>query len=351
MSEKMKSLIVEKDGSLAIKEISIPRITEVQALVKIEACGMCNGTDGKLIHRAFKGVEMDQYPLILGHEAVGIVTEVGSKVKSYKVGDRVLLPYVDPIDGYGSAWGAFSEYGVVNDIQALMESGILPDNPDFPANCYAQNVLPNSITPNQAVVMVTYREVLASIRFFGVQHDQSVAVFGCGPVGQTFIKFMHLLGVGPIIALDIVDEKLDAAKACGADYVFNSKDEDFVSKIREICPNGVEYVIDAAGASAIINLAMSIIEDRGKICCYGISENLNMNLDWSKADYNWQLIFQQMPRKIEEREALSQVLVWMEQGVIDADEMVSDVFAFDDVLEAFKKLERKEISKKCVITF
>ena len=62
----MKSLIVDVQGGLSLEMVPVPKPTDVQALVKVQACGVCNGTDGKLIHRAFKDVGLDQYPLILG---------------------------------------------------------------------------------------------------------------------------------------------------------------------------------------------------------------------------------------------------------------------------------------------
>ena len=98
----MKTLVVEKDGSLSVKEVSRPEYNECQALVKTLSCGICNGTDAKLIHQKFKGYGPERYPLMLGHEAVGRVVEVGEKVTSYKVGDVVLLPFVDPQDGLDS---------------------------------------------------------------------------------------------------------------------------------------------------------------------------------------------------------------------------------------------------------
>ena len=105
----MKTLVVNKDGSLEVKEIPKPSYNSKQALVKTISCGICNGTDAKLIHRTFKGVDMDQYPLMLGHEAVGEVVEVGADVKTYHIGDKVLLPFVDPdpekYGELGSAWG------------------------------------------------------------------------------------------------------------------------------------------------------------------------------------------------------------------------------------------------------
>ena len=114
----MKTLVVAKDGKLSIQEVNKPRYSEYQALVKTIACGMC-GTDIKLLHRTFKGFPESVYPIMLGHEGVGEVVEVGAKVTSFKIGDKVLLPFVDPdpenLPGLGSGWGALSEYAVVCD--------------------------------------------------------------------------------------------------------------------------------------------------------------------------------------------------------------------------------------------
>ena len=94
--KKMKTLIVDENGSLSVREIPIPHYNDNQALVKTVSCGICNGTDAKLIHRKFKGVGIEDYPLMLGHEGVGEVVAVGKNVTGYKVGDIVLLPFVDP---------------------------------------------------------------------------------------------------------------------------------------------------------------------------------------------------------------------------------------------------------------
>ena len=197
----------------------------------------------------------------------------------------------------------------------------------------------------------TLREVLSSIKRFGIKANDSIAVFGCGPVGLTFIKFLSLLGAHPIIALDIIDEKLEDAKSKGADYAFNSKDPAYKEKIREICPDGVKFVLDAVGVSAIINMAMPLLYDQGKICCYGISPNLSMEINWAEAPYNWQLQFQQFPSKVEEGEAHNQVMNWLKAGVIDLKDYISDYFDFKEILAAFEKLEKKQIAKKCIIRY
>ncbi len=343
----MKTLIVHGDGKLEVREVERPRINSKQALVKMICCGICNGTDAKLIHRRFKGFGPDKYPLMLGHEGVGEVVEVGKDVKGFHIGDKVLLPFVDADkEQYGdleSGWGAFSEYGVVNDLGAYGLAGA-------PECAYGQTKLPDGIDPVDACMIITLREVLSSIKRFGIRENQSVAVFGCGPVGLTFIRFMSLLGVSPIIAFDIMPEKLDEAKKAGADYTFDSR-EDAKEHVRSICPQGVDYMLDAVGISDLINQGMELIRDGGKLCCYGISPNLGMSLDWSKAPYNWQLQFQQFPSKIEEGEATNQILSWIRTGVIDLKDYISDYFRFEDVLEAFQKLDKRQIAKKGIVVF
>ena len=93
------------------------------------------------------------------------------------------------------------------------------------------------------------------------------------------------------------------------------------------------------------------MKDRGKICCYGISPNMQTKIDWSPAPYNWQLLFQQLPSKYEEGQANEQVLDWLKHGKISLDDFVSDVVDFENILEAFEKLEKKQISKKCIIKY
>lgn len=342
--DKMRTLIVEKDGTLNIKEVNRPRYNEYQALVKTIACGMC-GTDVKLCHRTFKGFPESIYPIMLGHEGVGEVVEIGAKVTSFKVGDRVLLPFVDPdeenLPGLGSGWGAMSEYAVVCD----------PAAPNAPDCAFAQTVLDPEIDPVDATMIVTFREVLSCIRYFGIKPTDSVAVIGCGPVGLTYIKFLHLVGVENLVACDIIPEKLEQAKANGAAHVINSKATDPQVEIRKLYPEGVDFVLDAAGFPAIVNQGMGMIKDRGAVLCYGVPEKEEITIDFSKADYNWRVIYQQMPRKREEGAAHEQVMAWIKSGELNIKDFISDYFDFDHVVEAYEALLSRKILKKGVVRF
>ena len=343
----MRSLVVNRDGSLEIKEIPIPKMNEKQALVKTVACGMC-GTDVKLIHRTFKGFPESVYPIMLGHEGVGEVVEVGADVKGLKVGDKVLLPFVDPdqelYGDLGSGWGALSEYAIVHDPLAYEEG-------KAPLCAYGQTVLSDDLDPVDAVMFITFREVLSNIRYFGIKPEDSIVVFGAGPVGLTFIKFLSLLGVKDIIAVDIFDEKLKLAEANGATKTINSKTQDIDKEVRSIFPDGVKFVLDAVGLPQVVNQAMSLLADRGTVLCYGVPEKEEITIDFSKASYNWSVIYQQMPRKDEEGAAHEQVLEWVRSGNLVIKDFISDYFKFDDSVKAYKKLLNREILKKGIITF
>jgi threonine dehydrogenase-like Zn-dependent dehydrogenase len=255
----LKTLIVNKDGSLAVKEIPIPHYNSKQALLKTVSCGIC-GTDSKLIHFGFKGFPKDVYPIMLGHEGVGEVVEVGSEVTSFKVGDFVLLPFNDPdaelYGDLGSGWGAYSEYGVVNDPAAFKKG-------EVPEVAYAQQIVPKDIDPVDAAMLITLREVLSNIKYFGIKSTDSVVVYGSGPVALTFIKFMNLLGITHLVAIARSEEKVKNVLEHGAAKALNSRECDVVKEIRKLYPDGVDYVLDAVGSPDIINQGMELIRDRG----------------------------------------------------------------------------------------
>ena len=103
----MKSLAVFEDQSLKIVDVPVPEYGDYECLVKMESCGVCNGTDMKIIHGKLKG--FDTYPALLGHEGVGRVVEKGAKVTSFEIGDLVTLPFIGKApEGYYSGWGTYS---------------------------------------------------------------------------------------------------------------------------------------------------------------------------------------------------------------------------------------------------
>jgi threonine dehydrogenase-like Zn-dependent dehydrogenase len=199
-------------------------------------------------------------------------------------------------------------------------------------------------------MIITFREVLSACKRFGFRENASLVVYGAGPVGLAFIKFAKLLGLGTVIVSVNRDEKLQEALAAGADYAFNSYKVNIVEQVRELCEGGVDFIVDAVGDNSIVNQAMELVTYNGSICCYGISAQLQMNLDWSKAPYNWTLQFVQWPSKLEESLCHEQIIEWIQTGVLNPNEFISHVMPFANILEAFQLVNSGSV-RKMIIEF
>lgn len=349
----MKALTVDAQGTLAVREFPVPEYGRCQALVKMKSCGVCNGTDMKLIHGTFKN--FDTYPAILGHEGVGEVVETGADVRHLKKGDLVLLPFLEKtMDGYTPGWGAYSEYAVVGDADAYIENGMGPGTPQWSEGYLAQTVLrpTDRVNAVEAAMIITFREVLSAIRRFGFAPNESVLIYGAGPVGLCFTRFCKLLGMGPVITTDVIKEKAEEAGRLGADVILESGACDVKAEVLRLMPEGVDHVVDAVGINRLLNEAMGLIRYNGTICGYGISPELQMQLDWSGAPYNWSLNFVQWPSKREEAEAHTQIMAWINAGVLDPKDFISHTFPFERIRDAFALIERREAgTKKIIIEF
>ncbi|MDQ0271008.1 zinc-dependent alcohol dehydrogenase [Cytobacillus purgationiresistens] len=343
----MKTLVITPEGELEVIEVEKPTINAKQALVKTVSSGIC-GTDATIIKKSFKGVDDSSYPLMLGHEGVGEVIEIGAEVKSYQVGDIVVLSFAPEVmsgsQKIHSVWGSFSEYGVVEDIIAY-------EAEEVPEVAYAQAVLPPFIKKEEAPVIVTLREVLSTILYFNIKPLDSVVVYGSGPVATTFVKLLRLLGVQDIVAVVRSEAKQKLLLEYGASKAINSSTEDVKKEVYKQFSEGVSYVLDAVGSEEVINEAMALLKDRGEILCYGVPKVNKMVLDWSSSAYNWKLNFQQMPSKKEEGECHNQIISWIKEGKLSLESFISDYYSFNDITAAFKDYLEGKTMKKVIITY
>lgn len=354
MKDCMKGYLVTSDlKRKVVNDVPIPSIEPWQVLVKTLSCGICNGTDLKIAHGQFKGFGPECYPVLLGHEAVGEVVEVGEDVISYKKGDWVMYPRITKTteNGYHTGHGAYCEYSICEDWRAMRLRGIGPGTPQFNEMAYIQTIVPKDIDPIDASMIITFREVYLGAKHFGFGDGKSVIIFGQGSVGLTFIRFAKLMGLHPIISVDIVDDKMDEAKKQGADYCINSTQEDIVSFVKELIPEGIDIMVDAVGINSLMMQGFEMIKMGGMIGIYGISPKLNMELDWTKAPYNWNIQFWQYPDFYEQMLANQPIINWIQSGALSCKDFISHYIPFDQINEAFDMVERKETTKKIVITY
>lgn len=344
----MKSVIVTSPGHVEIKEIEIPTITPYQALVKTEMVAICNATDRKLIEGHFPG--QDNYPMALGHENVGIVQEVGSKVKNFRVGARVIggLNASFATSGLHSGWGGFSEYVVVNDFDMLKADGLATPEQGCWDSFEIQNTVPAGIEPEEAVISCTWREILGAFKDFRLEPGKKVLVFGAGPVGLSFVKLGKLFGLGRVDIVDMVPAKLELAKRMGADNGYSPM-EITTPEFIATTSRSYDTIIDAVGLPSIVNSALPLIKMAGDICVYGVMTQ-HPTLDLELAPYNFNLYIHRWPTRSEERAAMTTLADWINEGRLSAADFITHRFPIEEIDKALAAVCRGEVIKT-VLTF
>ena len=259
----MKAVVWHGVGDIRIDDVAYPKIqAPTDAIVRLTSSAIC-GTDLHMVRGTMEGMVPGT---ILGHEGVGIVDEVGEQVTNFRKGDRVVIPstiacgscsycragYTSQCDvanpngpQAGTAFfGGPKTSGPFNGMQA--------EAVRVPFANFGLVKLPENVSDEQAIILSD----IYTTGYFGadladIRPSHTVAVFGCGPVGQCAVSAAFLMGAGRVFAIDCVPSRLEAAAAQGAEIIDFTK-EDPVQALRSRTNGiGVDRVIDAVGIDAI----------------------------------------------------------------------------------------------------
>lgn len=260
----MKALLVTAPGELRLGELDMPEPGEYDALVRLEACGICNSTDAKLMaYDLFNG----GLPAALGHESVSTVLSVGANVVNFSPGDRVFRQRLADahVPGGCSRWGGFAEYALITDEWA--KQGV-PYGPE--ALPHDQQKLLVDVEASVAAGMVTLMEVLDCISSCGVGPGKRFAVVGSGPVGQAFAMFARLLGAENVTAFGRSAARAARfADVSGTAYVAGSE---YPASVRGILDaGGFDIVMEAVGSPEALATAVALAGTRGQVKVYGVA--------------------------------------------------------------------------------
>lgn len=271
----MKAAITDGVGNVWLDEVPMPEHNEYQCLCKTLACATCTGTDQKHLYNKLPWKQ--NYPGLLGHESIGKVVSVGSKVRNYREGDLVLRPTCvfpgEQLGGYTSLWGGFAEFGLATDAAAMRE-----DNPDAQPNNYArfQQVVPAElpITPADATMLITVKECASYVASVGVRLYSSVVILGSGSVAYSMCRFAKVFGAYPVILVGRREEPLAyARKRIGADFTVNVQEENLDVRVSGLTDGkGVDFMIDTTGDAAFMKECLAVLSEEGKSAAYATYE-------------------------------------------------------------------------------
>jgi S-(hydroxymethyl)glutathione dehydrogenase/alcohol dehydrogenase len=257
------AILVEQRKPLLIDEVEIPSLRFGQVLVEVKATRLCGSQLGEI--EGVKGV--DRYlPHLLGHEAGGVVVEIGPEVTQVSVGDRVVLHW-RPGAGIQAAPAKYRlgaktvNAGNITTFQGLTvvsENRLtrIPAAVDFETAA----LLADTITTGFGAVT----------RDAGVSIGESVVVIGVGGIGLGVVLGAHLAGAHPIIAVDVHDHKLVKAREFGATHVINSREGNLNEQISALLAGPADAVFDVTGQPAVIHQAWRATGPRGRLVLVGV---------------------------------------------------------------------------------
>ncbi|KAG1757873.1 chaperonin 10-like protein [Suillus lakei] len=288
------SFVLKDILDVEIQQKPVPEIDANEVLVEVKKTGIC-GTDVHFLVHGRVGDFIVEKPMVLGHESAGVVSKVGSSVTNVKVGDRVAM---EPAATCRKCEACKEgRYQICPDIVCaatpptdgtLARYYRLPSDLAYP--------LPPNLSLEDGAMMEPLSVAVHAVSSLGaLRSNQSVAVFGCGPVGLLCMAVAKALGASRVIAVDIIPGRLEFAKAYAATDMFLPppmyKDESGVAfsvrnaqamkeklGIAEHGPRGIDLVLDASGAEVSIQTGIRITKNGGTFVQVGIG-NPDVTID------------------------------------------------------------------------
>jgi len=360
MAHEVRGVIARSKGEpVSIETIVVPDPGPGEALVAVQACGVCH-TD---LHSREGGIN-DEFPFLLGHEAAGVVEAVGDGVTDVQPGDFVILNWRAVCGdcracNRGEPWYCFNTH---NASQKMTLADGTELSPALGIGAFADKTLvaAGQCTKVDPEAPATAAGLLgcgvmaglgAAINTAAVTRGQSVAVFGCGGVGDAAIAGSRLAGAATIVAVDIDERKLEWAKEFGATHTCNSSSTDPVEYVRSVTGGfGADVCIEAIGNPKVYKQAFEARDLAGTVVLVGVPrpddvlelpfiEVFGRGGALKSSWYGDCLPSRDFPMLID----------LYRQGRLDLDRFVSEEIGLDDVEEAFHKMERGEVLRSVVV--
>ena len=229
----MKALVLEEYNKLVYKDVADPQAGDGEFLIRVKACGIC-GSD---VHGSDGSTGRRRTPIIMGHEASGVIVETGRGVDRWKVGDRVTFDStVYPLDDWYTLKGRYnlSEGRQVVGVSPAeyKRHGAFAEYLAVPQHILYR--IPDNVGFEQAAMVEPAAVAAHAVRLSGIKVGDSAVVLGCGMIGTFIVNLLKASGATPVIAVDIDEMKLRMAARYGADVTVSSGEQPTADTVRSL---------------------------------------------------------------------------------------------------------------------
>jgi len=360
MSQLVRGVIARAKGApVEVTTIVVPDPGPGEAVVKIQACGVCH-TD---LHYREGGIN-DDFPFLLGHEAAGVVEAVGDGVTDVAPGDFVVLNWRAVCGNCraclrGKPWYCFATHNATQ--KMTLEDGTVL-SPALGIGAFVEKTLVaagqcTKVDPSARAAAVgllgcgVMAGIGAAINTGGVGRGDSVAVIGCGGVGDGAIAGAALAGATTIIAVDTDDQKLEWARGFGATHTVNARNNDVVAKIQDLTGGfGADVVIEAVGRPETYRQGFYARDLAGTLVLVGVpTPEMTIELPLLDVFGRGGALKSSWYGDCLPTRDFPMLVGLYQQGRLDLDAFVSEEIALDQVEEAFAKMHTGGVLRSVVL--
>jgi L-iditol 2-dehydrogenase len=332
----MKALLLKEYNRLVYTDCLKPENNDDEVLVEIKAAGICgsdiHGMDGSTGRRI--------PPIIMGHEASGVIVETGKNVTGWNIGDRVTFDStIYKLDDWYTRKGHYnlSDNRMVLGVscQDFRRDGAFAQFVAIPGHILYR--LPDNVTFEQAAMVEPVAVALHAINLSGVKINDTAVVFGSGMIGLFIIQLLKQAGCN-VIAVDMLQEKLDMAKNAGAGVILNAQTDDVPGEIHKLTNGrGADFAFEAVGITPTIKSAIESLRKGATLILVGnLSPSVELPL---QKVVNQEITVRGSCAINGEYPA---VLDLISKGKINVDSMISAVAPLSEGAMYFDKLYKKE---------
>jgi alcohol dehydrogenase len=335
----MRATVFHGVNNIAVEEVPRPHAGVGEAVIRITLTTIC-GTDLHILH--------GEYPvkpgLVIGHEPVGVIEELGPGVTGYQIGDRVLVGAITPCGqcfaclsghlsqcGHGEGYEAVGGWRFGNTINGAQAEYLLV--PSAQANLAK---IPEGLTDEQVVLLADIASTgISGAEAAPVRIGDTVVVFAQGPIGLCATAGARLMGASLIIAVDGDDNRLAMSRRMGADVALDFRNTDVAAEVKRLASGGVDVAIEALGTQQTFESALRCLRPGGTLSSLGVySGKLQMPYDAFAAGLgDYRIVTTLCPGG---KERMRRLLSLVQSGRFDPTPLITHRFSLDQIAQAYQ---------------